>query len=109
MRSRSTYNPIDISASEAEKRTLAKFRELHEKDDPRETFKLWFFMSLSLILAITGIVIILKAVDPDYNFSEKAIHYLNDLSTGAWTVIVLIALVVILAIYKIVKARKHGI
>lgn len=86
----------DISASEAEKLTLAKFREIHDKDDPRETFKLIFFLSLSLILSITGVCVILLNVDffdgfPSWfnslTWVENLFWELPVLALGLWWVI----------------------
>lgn len=97
----------DISASEAEKRKIAEFKDEHEKSSPLETFKAIFFPTIALILAVTGIVLIIRAIDPPASFPEKTIQAIDDLP---WTTNLIIALAALAFIlwYRIHRSAKKS-
>jgi uncharacterized membrane protein YqjE len=97
----------DISASEAEKRKIAEFKDMHEQSSPLETFKAIFFPTLALILAGSGIVLILFAIDPPYNFPEKTVQAIDDLPWTTNLIIALLALAFILW-YRIHRSAKNS-
>lgn len=68
----------DISHSEAEKRVIAKFKLLHEKDDPKLTLKLilTFFVSGALVISLICAIII--------NHER-----IENIPTGVWTIFTL--------------------
>lgn len=93
----------DISHSETEKRNLAKFREMHDKDYLPLTLKLWitYFAVGALTMAVICLIIL--------NVNWKAVaRWFNDLETWQYSVAILFLLCVISVSWTIVRSARRS-
>lgn len=87
----------NVSHSEAEKRIIAKFKLLHEKDDPKLTLKLilTFFISGALAIALICAIIINA-------------HYIDKIPAWGWTLFTLVFIALAIGIL-IVRSAKNSL
>lgn len=87
----------DISHSEAEKRTLAKFRELHDKDYLPLTLKIW--ITLFAVGALTIALICLIVINADF---------FDSIPVWFWTILTLASVASLLIFRTGRKDRKKA-